>query len=88
MICERCATEFFPADQKKGHRYCSRYCSNVRQVKLTPQNLRPFAELGARIKVIAHKLGVAYASVRRALTRYGLYRLWQLNRFKKCTVVA
>lgn len=81
-ICERCTAEFFPRDKKKGHRYCSRRCANVRRIKLTPENLRPFAELGMRIKVIAHELGVAYASVRRAMRRYGLHRTWALNRFK------
>lgn len=84
MICERCSVEFTPKDKKKGHRYCSCYCANVNRVKVTPASLRPFAEIGAHIKVIAHKLGVAYASVRCALIRYGLYALWKQNRFKKC----
>jgi hypothetical protein len=86
--CERCEQQFDRRPKKKGYRFCSTTCSNLRQTKVTPEKLRPYAERGAHIKVIAGDLGVVYHTVKRALRSHGLHRAWSLNRFKKCAVAA
>lgn len=87
-ICERCTEQFYRRRKKKAYRYCSPACANARQIKVTPEGLRPFAEKGSHTKVIAAALGVEMHAICRALRRYDLHRTWSLRRFKKCAVAA
>jgi hypothetical protein len=86
--CERCTKQFDRRPKRKGYQFCSRKCANAGQIKVTTENLRPYAEKGARTKVIAAALGVEPHAICRALRRCDLHRTWSLRRFKKCAVAA
>ena len=82
--CQRCTKEFERAKKKKGYRYCSQKCANLRKIKITLRQLRPYAEKGLRAGYIAIQLNVSSGALHRAMVHYGLHRLWATRRFKKC----
>jgi hypothetical protein len=82
--CQRCTQQFERPAKKKGYRYCSQKCANLRQIKLTEKRLRPYAEKGLRATYIATQLKVCNSTLHRAMVDLGLHRLWASRRFKKC----
>lgn len=82
--CQRCATTFEREKKKKGYRYCSQKCANLRKIKLTLRQLKPYAEKGLRATYIAMQLKVSSGALHRAMVHYGLHRLWAARRYKKC----
>ena len=82
--CQRCDASFERTKKKKGYRYCSQKCANLRKIKLTLRQLKPYAEKGLRATYIAMQLKVSSGALHRAMVHYGLHRLWATRRFKKC----
>lgn len=82
--CQRCSITFERAKKKKGYRYCSQKCANLRKIKLTLRQLKPYAEKGLRATYIAMQLKVSSGALHRAMVYYGLHRLWATRRYKKC----
>lgn len=82
--CQRCSQQFERPTKKKGYRYCSQKCANLRKIKLTLRQLRPYAEKGLRATYIAMQLKVSSGALHRAMVYYGLHRLWATQRYKKC----
>jgi hypothetical protein len=82
--CQRCSVEFKRAKKKKGYRYCSQKCANLRKIKLTLRQLKPYAEKGLRATYIATQLKVSSGALHRAMVHHGLHRLWATRRYKKC----
>lgn len=82
--CERCKHSFERPAKRKGYRYCSQKCANLRKIKLTARQLKPYAEKGLRATYIAMQLKVSSGALHRAMVHYGLHRLWATRRYKKC----
>lgn len=82
--CRRCTQQFERPTKKKGYRYCSQKCANLRKIKLTARQLKPYAEKGLRATYIAMQLKVSSGALHRAMVYYGLHRLWATRRYKKC----
>lgn len=82
--CQRCSTAFERAKKTKGYRYCSQKCANLRKIKLSARQLKPYAEKGLRATYIATVLKVSSGALHRAMVHYGLHRLWASRRYKKC----
>jgi hypothetical protein len=82
--CERCTQQFERPTKKKGYRYCSQKCANLRQIKITARQLRPYAEKGLRAGYICLQLKVSRATLLRAMLEHGMHRLWASRRYKKC----
>lgn len=86
-ICERCETQFQRPGQRK-YRFCSQMCANQHALKLTADQLKPYAEAGTPNGIACMELQVSPRTFRDALISYGLYRGWATRRFKKCAVAA
>lgn len=82
--CERCDDPFDRAPKKGGYRFCSQTCANHHALKLGREELLPFAEIGALNGYIAKRLEVSRWTVRSALIKHGLYRLWYSHRYREC----
>lgn len=82
--CERCHLAFEHEKKPGGYRFCSQKCANQHALKLSRDELVPYAEIGALTGYMAKRLEVSRCTIRRALVEHGLYRLWYSRRFKKC----
>jgi hypothetical protein len=82
--CEKCFQPFERASKPGGYRFCSHHCANQHAFKLGRGELLPYAEIGAKVGYIAKRLEVNPRTVREALFRHDLYRLWYSRRYKKC----
>lgn len=81
FTCEQCKREF--QKDKDGYRFCSPECVNLSRM-ITAKQLRPYVKKGSKLHVMRNRFGVSADAVRRAMRAHGLYRTWQLARFKKC----
>lgn len=82
--CERCGKAFEREKKRGGYLFCSQKCANCHVLKLGREELLVYAELGALNQYIAKRLGVSRCTIRRALVKHDLYRLWSSRRYKKC----
>lgn len=82
--CEKCFTAFERESKPAGYRFCSHRCANQHALKLGREELLPFAEIGARCGYMAKRLEVSERTIRSALIKHELYRLWSSRRYKKC----
>src|SRR5690606_12575984 len=82
--CEKCFQPFERAPKPGGFRFCSHHCANQHAYKVGRGELLPFAEIGARIGYMAKRLEVTPRTIREALIRHSLFRLWYSRRYKKC----
>lgn len=82
--CERCHIVFEHDKKPGGYRFCTQKCANQHALKLSREELVPWAELGARMGYMAKRLEVSPCTLRRALIAHGLYRLWATRRYRKC----
>lgn len=83
-ICEKCFKPFVRATKPGGYRFCGHNCANQHALKLGREELLPFAEIGARAGYMAKRLEVSARTVRNALIKHELFRLWSSRRYKKC----
>ena len=86
--CEKCFKPFRRPTKPGGYRFCSHRCANQHAFKLGRDELLPFAEIGARVGYMAKRLEVTPRTLREALVRHGLQRLWYSRRYKKCATTS
>lgn len=53
--------------------------------QIDPARLKEVAVLGLRCRAMSKLLGLEKSNVRKQLKRHGLYRTWQLARYRKCS---
>lgn len=82
--CEHCFQPFERPSKPGGYRFCSPDHANQYAYKLGRGELLPFAEIGARIAFMAKRLEVSERTVRDALKRHGLFKLWYSVRYNRC----
>lgn len=82
--CEKCFAVFQRETKPGGYRFCSHQCANQHANKLGREELLPFAEIGARAGYMAKRLEVSARTIRNALIKHDLFRLWSSRRYKKC----
>lgn len=82
--CERCHVVFEHDKKPGGYRFCTQKCANQHAIKLGREELVPWAEIGARMGYMAKRLEVSPCTLRRALIKHGLYKLWASRRYIKC----
>lgn len=86
--CEKCFQSFQRASKPGGYRFCSHHCANQHAFKLGREELLPFVEIGARVGYMAKRLEVTPRTLREALIRHNLFRLWYSRRYKKGEAIA
>lgn len=84
--CEKCFAVFQRPTKPGGYRFCSHQCANQHAFKLGREELLPFAEIGARAGYMAKRLEVSQRTLRNALVKHDLFRLWSSRRYKKCAM--
>lgn len=82
--CEHCFQPFERPSKPGGFRFCSPDHANQHAYKLGRGELQQYADIGARIAHIAKRLQVSEHTVRDALKRHGLFRLWYSVRYNRC----
>lgn len=88
FTCEKCFKTFERASKPGGYRFCGHSCANQHAYKLGRGELLPFVEIGARIGYMAKRLEVTPRTLREALIRHNLFRLWYSRRYKKGEAIA
>jgi hypothetical protein len=88
FTCEKCFKPFERATKQRVYRFCSHYCANKHALKLGRDELLAYAEIGARVAHIAKRLEVSEHTVRDALKRNGLFKLWYSVRYNRNVAVA
>lgn len=81
--CEHCFQPFERPSRPGGYRFCSPDHANQHMYKLGRGELLQYAEIGARVAHIAKVLQVSERTVRDALKRHGLFKLWYSVRYNR-----
>jgi hypothetical protein len=87
-VCKRCSVEFHREKNGNKYDYCSKSCAFKERLTYQPARLEELARAGTKAGDIAAELDLRRSSVKLALVRHDLHRVWQLARFKKCREAA
>lgn len=85
-ICQRCGTKFERRTNGNEYKFCSHACASSSPRKYSVEVLEMLAVQGLTTKEIGERLGFKdpMNSVRKALRKHDLHRVWSLARYKKC----